>query len=249
MSRGRPLVLCYHAISSSWPHELSVAPSSLARQLRFVLARGFPPASLEETVQNPRRKLLHVTFDDAYASVLNAVPVLDSLGAPATVFVCASHASEGGVVDPRYLDHEAQAHPEKLRSLRWDELRELAARGHEIGSHSLTHRRLTEAGDDELGRELRDSRELIESELGRRCRYLSYPHADQDARVRAAARQAGYEAAFVTLWPIRGSDRYALPRVAVYRKDNLLRFAFKLSLVASRVAPLVAAARSRRAYS
>ena len=98
----------------------------------------------------------------------------------------------------------------------WDDLRDAAERGVEIGSHTLSHPHLPRLHDDELERQLRESRAKIEDELGRVCRFLAYPFGDDDARVHAAAARAGYEAAD-PLWTFdRPVDRHALPRLDLY---------------------------------
>lgn len=223
-ARFAPLVLCYHAVSATWPHELAVAPDVLAFQLRALVRRGYQPASADE-VLGGRGRLLHVTFDDAYRSVLAALPALESLGLRATVFACPTFTDEGGVVDPDAVGENA----EETRALDWDGLAGVTERGHEVGSHSLTHPRLTELSDAELERELVVSRERLEARLGRPCRYVAYPHGDHDRRVRAAARAAGYEAGFAIPGRRRPIDPFAIPRVGVYRKDGPLRLALKTS--------------------
>lgn len=222
-TRFSPLVLCYHAVSATWPHELAVAPDVLAAQLRTLLRRGYRPAPAEEVAAG-RGRLLHVTFDDAYRSVLAALPTLERLGLRATVFACPAYADTGAVVDPA-----VGGDTEEAASLDWDGLAGVAERGHEIGSHSLTHPRLSELSDAELGRELGESRDRLEARLRRPCRYVAYPHGDHDRRVRAAARAAGYEAGFAIPGRRKPVDLFALPRVGVYRKDGPLRLALKTS--------------------
>ncbi len=111
----------------------------------------------------------------------------------------------------------------------WQELRDLAAKGVEIGSHTHSHPHLTELSDAELKRELVDSRKRIEDELGRPCAYLAYPFGEHNARVRAAARSAGYSAAFAQASDMHIRDPYAVDRVSIYRRDSLRRMAFKMS--------------------
>jgi peptidoglycan/xylan/chitin deacetylase (PgdA/CDA1 family) len=102
----------------------------------------------------------------------------------------------------------------------------------EIGSHTVSHAHLPELSDADLHRELRESREWIADELRRPCRFLAYPFGESDDRVHAAARVAGYEAAF-SLRPKGQSalDRYSVPRVDVYRGDGWLRFRLKTSIL------------------
>jgi peptidoglycan/xylan/chitin deacetylase (PgdA/CDA1 family) len=225
---GRPLVLCYHAVSESWPDELAVHPTELARQLRILLLRRFRPAPLADTIGG-RARLLHVTFDDAYKSVARAIPILERHAVPATIFVCTDYARDGRPLAVPELASKAEAFPSELETMTWDDVRAFAERGIEIGSHTVTHPHLPELSDAELVGELRDSRREVEDELKRPCRHLAYPYGDTDERVGEAARQAGYEAAFA-LSP-RAPDRYAVPRVDLYRKDTLLHAMLKTSPV------------------
>jgi peptidoglycan/xylan/chitin deacetylase (PgdA/CDA1 family) len=221
-----PVVLCYHAVSEWWPDELAIPPKRFASHLRALLLRRFRPASLADTVR-ARRQLFHVTFDDAYKSVANAIPILEQLAVPATIFACTDYAQDGRPLAVPELAERAALYPGQLATMNWNELRAVAERGIEIGSHTLTHPHLPELSDAELARELSESRSQLEDELGRPCRYLAYPYGDTDDRVGAAARRAGYDAAFA-LSP-RASNRYALPRVDLYRKDTLLRMTLKTS--------------------
>jgi peptidoglycan/xylan/chitin deacetylase (PgdA/CDA1 family) len=226
----RALVLCYHAVSDDWSHQLAVRKRAFERQLETLVRRGFRPFPAAELPWGPRRGL-HVTFDDAYRSVLDAVPVLRRLGLSATIFAASDFAAEGRPLDVPELAAEAAAHPEHLATLTWAELAELARDGVEIGSHTISHAHLAGLSDEELERELSGSRERIEDELGRPCRLLAYPYGEHDTRVQAAARRAGYHAAFA-LSP--GADRrnpYALPRIDLYRRDSLLRATLKTSFV------------------
>src|SRR5215212_4687937 len=83
------LVLCYHAVSEHWPADLAVFPDRLDVQLRYLVARGYRGATFTTAVvDRPYRRTLAVTFDDAYASVLElGFPILERLGLPGTVYV------------------------------------------------------------------------------------------------------------------------------------------------------------------
>jgi peptidoglycan/xylan/chitin deacetylase (PgdA/CDA1 family) len=229
------LVLCYHAVSAAWtPCGLSLAPEELERQLTALLRRGYRPGTMEEAVGSRRR--LHVTFDDAYRSVETAVAVLERLGVPATVFACTGPADAGGgPLEIPELEAEAALFPAEVLTMDWEALRTLARRGFEVGSHTVTPPHLPRLDEEEIARELRESRARIEDELGRPCRYLAYPYGESDERVRRSARAAGYAAAFGLARGGR-ADRYALPRVGVYRRDSPLRLRLKTStLVGARV--------------
>jgi peptidoglycan/xylan/chitin deacetylase (PgdA/CDA1 family) len=220
-----PRILCYHAVSTEWPHRLAIDPAQLERQVRSVLRRGYRGGSLADAVAG-RHRVLHVTFDDAFANLEQALPRLERLGVPVTVFACTAYADDGRPLDIPELAEDARRSPDGLRTMTWDQLRELVERGVEVASHTCTHPHLPRLDDDELDRELRASRERLEEELGRPCPYVAYPYGDTDQRVGAAARRAGYDAGFA-LGPRRRGDRYAVPRADLYHADDVVRTTVK----------------------
>ncbi len=147
------MVLCYHAVSDTWDHPLAVRRETLTRQLAGAIRLGWKPTRAAELVAG-RSRSLHVTFDDAYRSVRDALPILERLGIQATVFVCTDYAREGRALDLPPLDRVPAADREELATMSWDELRELAERGVEIGSHTRTHPNLREVSTDELAQEV-----------------------------------------------------------------------------------------------
>jgi peptidoglycan/xylan/chitin deacetylase (PgdA/CDA1 family) len=230
---NKPLVvLCYHAVSEDWRSELTVSPEQVEEQVTRMLKAGYRPSTLTEAVLKPReQKTFVVTFDDAYASVGRlARPILERLGVPATVYVPTAFAGSGEPMSWPGIDHWADGpDASELLPLGWDELAELSAAGWEIGSHTRTHPRLTEIGDDrELNAQLLESRLELERRLGIPCRSIAYPYGDYDRRVGMAAADAGY-AAGVTLPPGPWDEtRFGLSRVGVYGIDTPRRFRLKV---------------------
>ena len=220
------LVLCYHGISADWPDDTAVTPEAFAAQVESLVARGYRGATLTEALTAPRHpKTLVVTFDDAATSVdEHARPVLDRLGLPGTVFV-PTDLPDGG--RPMAWDGLAQwlggPHEHELACIGWDRLRELAAAGWEIGSHSRSHPRLTTLGDQRLRDELVGSKAELERRLEAPCHSIAYPYSDVDARVARAARDAGYGVG-VTV-PLEPTPSLPLlwSRVGVYRGDTARR--------------------------
>ena len=224
----KPLVLCYHAVAPGEPQRLAVRRESLESQLRSLLRRGYVPASAADAVER-RGRLFHVTFDDAYRSVADILPLLDELGVPATIFACASYARDGRPFDVPELRDDAASDPDAFATMDWGALRAVASAGVEVGSHTVSHPHLPQLSDAELDRELRDSRAELEDELGAPCRHLAYPYGEEDDRVREAVRRAGYDAAFAVDPRHERSDRFAVPRLAVYRHDTMVGFWLRTS--------------------
>lgn len=105
----------------------------------------------------------------------------------------------------------------------WDEIR---TAGQDplctIGAHTLTHARLTKYDEASVRRELLESRQIIEREIGRPVVHLAYPFGDRlsaGPREFAVARECGYETAVTTrpgvLFPDHREHMIALPRLAV----------------------------------
>jgi peptidoglycan/xylan/chitin deacetylase (PgdA/CDA1 family) len=226
---ARSVVLCYHAVSEDWPSSLAVRPRQLRAHVALLLRRGYRPATFSAAVAGPG--MVAVTFDDAFATVGSlGLPVLRDLGVPATVFVpTAFPDSHGPLVWPGMEQWPGGPHAGELRCLGWDELAGLAERGWEIGSHTVTHPRLTQLDDERLTAELADSKRAVEAHLGRTCSSIAYPYGDEDARVVAAARRAGYAAAAALPSRPHGDERLRWPRIGAYRRDGLLRLATKTS--------------------
>ena len=109
-------------------------------------------------------------------------------------FVARVEAAAGGPARPAW---------DALMS--WDQLRELAGRGHEIGSHSMSHAILPLVDDAQLAREAAGSRARLEAELGAPCLSFCYPNGDCDDRVAAAVGRAGFERAVTTRWGSNGA--------------------------------------------
>jgi peptidoglycan/xylan/chitin deacetylase (PgdA/CDA1 family) len=168
-------------------------------------------------------------------------PILARLGWPATIFAATDFTgTERPMAWPgvdRWLGSEFE--PE-LVPLGWDELGELAGRGWEVGSHTCSHPRLTRTGDEQLASELERSRAALEEALGRPCRSVAYPYGDVDARVIAAAADAGYGyGAALPVGSFRPPEPLDWPRAGIYNRDGLVRFRLKVS-------PLVRRVRGRR---
>src|SRR5262249_14405581 len=112
----------------------------------------------------------------------------------------------------------------------WRSIRELRAAGMEVGSHGMTHSRLTEFSPDACREELLESRKLMEDRLGHEVRYLAYPFGYLNDRVRAQAKEIGYLSAcsvrigFSSLL----DDVLALRRIPVNGNETLPDFICRL---------------------
>jgi peptidoglycan/xylan/chitin deacetylase (PgdA/CDA1 family) len=245
---GDTLVLCYHAVSDTWPADLSITQAHFRAQVELLVERGYRGCTFHDAVTSfGSGRRVAITFDDAFLSVLElAFPVLSSLDLPATVFVVTDFADGNRRLEWTGIDRWlGSAHEHDLRGLSWTQLRELAEAGWEVGSHTRTHRRLTQLSDDTLAGELRGSREACEDALGRPCRSVAYPYGDFDGRVAAAAAAAGYDAGAALPMGLSRPTALGWPRVGVYHKDSLHRFRVKVSPTVRRLRTALAPVEAR----
>lgn len=233
-SPARPLILAYHAVSSTWDSPLAVAEDALAGHAAHLRSRGYEGLTLADAERRrasgtlPARAVVF-TFDDAYRSTRRAADILHAHGYPGTVFAVTSFTDSGAPLSWSGIDHELTPETaENLAPLSWDELAALRDRGWEVGSHTVSHALLTLVDDARLEAELADARRAIAARLGG-CDTVAYPYGIADGRVAAAAERAGYAAACTLTGAHIADGPYLRPRVGMRSSDTGLRLRAKVS--------------------
>jgi peptidoglycan/xylan/chitin deacetylase (PgdA/CDA1 family) len=168
------------------------------------------------------QKLVGLTFDDGYEDFLhNALPVLERVGFSATVFVVA-----GMLGGENNWEHVYEPRP-RMRILRAEGLREVSKRGIEVGSHSMTHRKLPSLDPVALDQEVNDSRRILSEILDESVEGFCYPYGSSTDATAEVVRRAGY--AYACAWNALGEwGDYTLPRIPVSERDGTVRFAAKI---------------------
>lgn len=203
----RSAILTYHSLDESGS-VISIRPDQFGRQME-ALAKRARVVPLAGIPANPGS--VAITFDDGFGSFAeHAVPVLERLSLPATVFVVSGYC--GG--RNNWPTQSSGIPPMPLMG--WSELRALPP-SISIGAHTVTHPDLTALSDSQVLAELRQSREEIEQNTGRAVTTFAYPYGALDARTRAMARRefalaCGTRLAFTET----GADVADLPRLDTY---------------------------------
>ncbi len=135
----------------------------------MVLARQreLPVYSVER-----KDKVLAISFDAAWGGSQTPalLDILDQYGVKTTFFLV-------GIWVERY--------PELVK--------EMVARGHEIGNHSTTHPQMTKLSEDKIREELKITSDRVEQLTGVRPTLFRPPYGDYDNKVVAVSRAEGYE--------------------------------------------------------
>lgn len=165
-------------------------------------------------------RYLHLSFDDGFRNnVTNALPVLRRHAVPAIFFVPTALVGAGW---DRARDYclNVTHYRAVIEMMTWDDVRAVLDAGYEVGSHTRTHARFSAISTERrhLEDEIAGSKHDLESRLGCRCRFISWPYGrvtDADASSVDFTREAGYDACFGAF---RGSvrpgatDPYRIPR-------------------------------------
>ncbi len=214
-------ILTYHSIGQR-AHEMNVTPQAFLAQMAW-LAEHAEVITLQDAADG--RPGVALTFDDGFRdNLVNAVPVLQRFGFPATVFMVAGQAGST-------LDFEED--PVAGALMTWEELRELETFGVEVGSHGMTHRRLSSLTEDVQHWEITESKAIIERHLGHPIRSFAYPYGsmlDYSETTFALVRQAGYRYAVSNRYgPVPpGMFPWALYRIWIDATDTPASFRAKV---------------------
>lgn len=206
---------------------LWISPERFEEQVSYLFHSGYLSLTLRDAAVRIRERrgaprAVVLTFDDGYKNFYEvAFPILRRYGFSATVFVVTGEV--GGV---SRWDSGSQA---ELMS--WSQLRELHQAGIEVGSHTVSHPRLTQMPVGLAKRQIEDSRDALEQGLGTTVASLAYPYGDWNEIVAQLAKAARYRAACSTVrgnlhWP---KELHSLKRIPVDELIQLQRFRHRLS--------------------
>lgn len=119
------------------------------------------------------------TFDDALPSqIIYAAPYLDQVGLKGSFYLITNNVIDG-----------AAGNAAIGKPTTWADWKAISDKGHEIGSHTLTHTDLTTLAADALGRELTESAKIIKEKIGITPVTLAYPYNAFNATVGKAMLQ------------------------------------------------------------
>ena len=215
-------MLAYHSVGDVDPHDdqhsLFTPVHAFTRQMT-VLARGRRVVPLEEVLAGTApRGSVALTFDDGYRGVLeHAVPVLERLSLPSTMFVPTGYVGDRNRWNaPTGLD---------LSIMSVDEMRECERRGMRMESHGHAHLDMRTTTAEETRADLIRSREVLAEHLGRVPDLLAWPFRTGSPAAQDVARQVGFRAAFSI--DLLGGGPFARPRVQISPQDGHLMFWLK----------------------
>jgi peptidoglycan/xylan/chitin deacetylase (PgdA/CDA1 family) len=223
---------------------LYISRDNLLRQLQEFHQAGFASCMPDEScAKGPPGSRVVLTFDDGFCSVFeNALAPLAQHGLRALLFLVPNLIGKWNEWDLR--DGEV---PEPLMDTA--QIRQWLAAGHAIGSHTLTHARVTRLSVRDAREEIAGSKKKLEDTFGVAVDHFCYPYGDWNDTVRSLVAEAGYRTACTTAFGVNtpATPPLALRRLTVrYPTRSLRAFKAKLLGVAQIITPDSSSSRTWR---
>lgn len=201
-------------------------------QMAYLKHLGYQVISLQQACDGlfqggplPSRPVV-LTFDDGYRNFKDyALPVLRRHGFNATVFIVAGLVGRNA----KWLEDNGRHGPDLMSATM---LRELREHGITLGSHTISHPRLSRIDSARMQQEIVDSKAVLEDILGEKVQDFCYPFGDYNRAVRETVREAGYTSGLTC---IRGAaneadNPFEIPRKAISFGDTLVGYFWKLHM-------------------
>lgn len=200
------------------------------KQLELLDRWGFTPITfndyrlfLQKELNLPRKPVV-LTFDDGYLDTYEiAYPIMQEYGVRAVLFVLGDQKIRTNFWD-RHLDLPEAPLMDRHHIV------ELHEAGFEIGSHSLTHAKLTMLSEDGVWEQISRSRILLEILLNAPVLSFCYPYGMVNPMIKKMVSYAGFDlACSVASGPASfGDDVYEIRRTTVCNNTGSLGFALRL---------------------
>lgn len=211
-------ILTYHNIGFAPPgathRGLHLSLEKFRFHLEVLRRHGYRGVSMDEGLpylQGVRQgRVAIITFDDGYVDTVEAaLPALQEHNFSATCYLVASHL---GAINA--WDHEVVRARKPLMDLLL--IRHWLAAGMKLGSHTLSHPRLSRLDTAAKQREIAVSKTTLEDQLGIAIEHFCFPYGDYDDDCLRIVAETGYLTAVTTeRGRVRqGRSLLALPRVA-----------------------------------
>lgn len=238
-NRRRVVILCYHGVteraerSSSDPFGLHVRRERFTAHLDY-LQRHYHVISLRDYLKAraegrtlPDYSVV-LTFDDGYRNFLTAAaPRLADRKMPASIFIITDRVrSDSNQPEDGWSESDDEAY------LSWEEAQALSKEPTiEVGSHTCSHRKLSQLSAEEVERELRASQTLIMEHFGNGSRALAYPYGAYSEAIIKKACALNYTCALTTDFGTNDlqTELFALRRILIGDDDDKVSFAARVA--------------------
>lgn len=200
------VILCYHSFANSnnrYAVNLEVFKKQVRRIQKF--ADFVRINDLKVPAKNGRAKVA-LTIDDGLSSVMDILPFTQANNIPVSLFILAN---------PEKANRAELDTDEKF--LTWTQIKQLHKAGWTIGCHSSTHSDFSKLSNDEIVKEIIDSKKVLETKLGFSIDSIAYPKGSYSNKIIKAVGRAGYKYGFTIEAGVidQDSKSFELPRTII----------------------------------
>lgn len=161
INEPRVAVVMYHSVGRS--ANMSFSPALFSGHLDALQDMGaeFKTVGQLSLTEPMHRSIICLTFDDGFEDNHSVVlPLLKARGIKATFFLCSGFVDRRIDIASRFRNYR------DLPSMNWQQARELAAAGMEIGCHTVSHPVLATLSALKQEKEMANSKKEIEDQVG-----------------------------------------------------------------------------------
>jgi peptidoglycan/xylan/chitin deacetylase (PgdA/CDA1 family) len=117
-------------------------------------------------------------------------------------------------------------HGQEVQMLSWEQLRQMAGQGHEIGAHTVHHPKLHQLPVEDIRREVLQCKSDLEARLNVPVESFAYPRGRYTPVVKEIVRAAGFTSAVTIHERTVGAvfDPFEVPRIPVQPDTSLAAF-------------------------
>ena len=155
-------VFTYHDITIGRTFDdYSVSLKTFENHVDTVYKMGYEIVSIENVKKINHENFLVFTFDDGCRGIIEAAKILKKYNFTATFFITTDFVGKHGFVT-------------------WLDLTKIKEMGFQIGSHSKSHKMLSNLGDLESSLEFKESKKCIEDNLNISVNLFAFPYGQKN---------------------------------------------------------------------
>ena len=197
--------LIYHAFGSKLKHDtygISISMRNFKTHIDF-LRDNYEFVHINNKLDN--KFYISLTIDDGYSCTNDALDLLNNYNIPVTLFVTSENLDKN-----QYLSSDDLLSISKLSNV-------------QIGSHGLSHKKLSQLSYDNQYIELSESKNILNQIINKDINGVSFPHGSFNIQTIEILNKIGYKFAATSIKGINSSttNNYLLHRDEVISTDSI----------------------------
>lgn len=196
------IVLMYHRFYKGTKpknDKYSINIKTFEQHLKFFKKRKFSFLTLRELHNSKEKNIVCMTFDDGAITQYEAFKLMEQYKTKGTFFIITNLIGEKGY-------------------LTVSDIKDMERNGMEIGSHTASHKNLTKLSDEDLRKELLNSKKTLELILKNKVESISLPGGEYNQKVIKECFKYGYKIIRTSDIHLVTNEKHIFPAIPI--RDN-----------------------------